>query len=343
MPIRITQQEWGNIDDRGVWLFTLENGKGSYVQLTNFGASILSIVVPDREGNLSDVVLGFNGFDGYYNDNLYIGTTIGRYANRIANASFQISDGLYQLEKNDGSHSNHGGFSGFHRRCFDYSIKADTLSFLLFSADGEGGYPGNLRVAIDYQWSEQHELTITYTATTDQETVVNLTNHAYFNLSGESTILNHCLHIASHELLETTSDHIPTGRIIPTGDLAFSGQAISGRVRQSDGSCHGINSCYVLAPGQRGLDTAACELLADRSGRLLRVSTSYPGLLLYTGGYLYRQQQAREPQKHVPFGGVCLECQYYPDSPNHPHFPSTLLKVGQTYHEFIRYHFLTIP
>ncbi len=330
------------LDGRAIFRYRLENGAGAYVELTNYGASLVSAVVPDRHGCLEHVVLGFPAAEGYLQDTCYIGATIGRFANRIANAEFSLAGSRYRLDANDGHHSNHGGSDGFDKQLFEATVDGDTVTFSLHSIDGQGGYPGNLELAVSYRWTETNELHIEYTGISDRRTVLNVTNHAYFNLSGgQRTIVDHHLCIDAAEIVETRGDHIPTGVLVPAGVHAFPGVTLRARMAHQGNHVRGLNHCYVLRPEPAGTLRQAARLADPVSGRVLDVCTTYPGLLLYTGDLLHSQQPGHWNRNYMPYDGLCLECQYFPDSPNHPAFPSTVLEAGGRYHERIVYRFDT--
>lgn len=303
--------QWGRFKGNDVMLFRITNNNGSYVELTNYAATLVSVFVPDKFNKLDNVVLSYPDLEGYLNDKCYIGSTVGRFANRIDKAQFVLDGTTYQLDKNDGNNTNHGGLAGFHARVFDYTTFGSKLTFTLLSKDGDGGYPGDLILNVDYEWNDNNELSICYTASTNKKTVANFTNHAYFNLGARGKdIFDHQLSIDSNKVLETTSEHIPTGKIIPVDGTRLK---------------PGINTYYLF-----NKENALCRLSDINSGRVLEVATSYPGVQVYTGDFLI---------PHKPCEGVCLECQYFPDSPNHAHFPSTVLEPGKIYNEYIVYKF----
>ncbi|WP_316833796.1 aldose epimerase family protein [Pedobacter nutrimenti] len=327
---KITYKHWGNHIGKDVFLFKIQNPNGAFVEITNYGATLVSIVVPDASGKLGNVILGFDSFEAYLEDHSYIGSTIGRFANRIANARFDIDGKVFNLEKNDGENTNHSGAHGFHCRVFDFSIQNDELHLHLTSPDGEGGYPGNLNFGVAYSFSEDNQIQIHYTAETDQKTFVNFTNHAYFNLNNEASgIFDHQLKIASKAVLESTADYIPTGQIIPSGPVTFNGQTVGDCL--VDAKLRGFNTFYVFDHSRQ--DSTVAVLSHAGSGRRMEISTSYPGLMLYTGDYL--------EHSYKPFDGLCLECQFSPDSPNHQHFPSTILQPGEQYKQYIHLKFDT--
>lgn len=336
--MQVKQKNIAKLNGKDVALFRIVNSRGSYVELINYGATLVSLVVPDRTGKLENVVLGFSDFDGYLHDDCYIGSTIGRYANRIGNASLRIGEKKFQLDKNDNCHSNHGGFAGFHSKVFETEIQNDRICFHLYSEDGEGGFPGNLKFSVLYQWNDRHELRIKYQAISDQDTAVNFTNHAYFNLSAlQENGLNQELTIAASTLVDCTPEFIPTGAIIPTEALTFNQQKIGDKINWEKDGMKGVNSYYIL--DRLSITESACLLYNEKSGRQLEIFTTYPGVQLYTGDFLSSKRVGNHGTFYQPFDGICLECQYYPDSPNHQHFPSTLVKAGEKYSEEIIYRF----
>ncbi|MCF0069347.1 galactose mutarotase [Dyadobacter sp. CY261] len=323
---------WGEMANGPAYLFRLTNSSGAFVELTNYGATIVSIHVHDRNGRLGNVILGYDNLQGYMADTNYMGATIGRFANRIAGAAFELEGSFYQLEANDGVNTNHGGHSGFHGKVFSHEIDENSIIFRYISPDGEGGFPGTLQLTVTYQWTEGNALLIRYHATTDQPTIANFTNHAYFNLSGEkSGIDDHKLRIYSDNIVEANPHHIPTGLILPAGALTFNGGNVGQKIAEEDGRRTGLNTCYVLNKQNTQLHQA-CQLADPKTGRNLTIHTSYPGILLYTGDYI-------TGETHQPFGGLCLECQYFPDSPNQATFPDTILRPGEFYDHSIQFHF----
>ena len=306
--------------------FRLTNSAGAYVELTNWGARWLSAVVADARGVMSDVLLKP---DHLLADEFYMGATVGRVANRIGHARLILDGKVYELEKNDGENTNHGGFSGFHQKLWDWEILPDGIRFTLHSPDGEGGWPGNAEVAAEYHWNDSNELTIRHTGITDRPTWLNLTNHAYFNLSGDGRkITEHVLYIPARTILDTTPQFIPTGRRTDVSGTPFDftrpkriGQdlyADNDQLRWNKG----YNHCYILKEEKSDAMVEAARLYDPATGRTLTVSTDLPSVLLYTAGYYTRPDTA-----------VCLETQYWPDTPSHPGFPSCLLRPGETYRQ----------
>lgn len=333
---KISHTRWGRYRDAEVYRFRLENTQGAVVELTNYGATLISVVVPDKAGCMENVVLGFPSLEGYLHDVCYIGSTIGRYANRIRDARFRLGDMEYTLEANDNGNTNHGGPGGFHDRVFDFELLDNGVAFTLQSADGEGGYPGNLRFKVTYTWDDDNMLSIGYSAVSDKQTVVNFTNHAYFNLSaGRENILKHMLTVHAKEMLESGPGFLPTGRVVQVGDQSFTGHRIAERLTIADGDVRGLNTYYITGAAGGMEPTLACTLADAVSGRRLDVYTTYPGLMLYTGDYLQSEYPGHGGVRYKAFEGVCLECQYYPDSPSHASFPSTVLEAGARFEEQI--------
>lgn len=319
--------------DREIVLLKLQNARGAYVELCNYGATLVSMIVPDRYGKLENIILRYHPIEGYFSDKFYMGSTVGRFANRIARAQFQLNGTTYLLDKNDGNNSNHGGFSGFHSRIFDYKKEDGQIIFSYLSRDGEGGFPGNLCLTVTYSFSDNNELSIEYRAISDQETVFNPTNHAYFNLSaGKTTILNHELKVYSDCYLETNDEFLPTGKILPLADSAFDFcdyRKISALMPLKKEILPGYNT-YFISNSNEELKHLA-SLREPDSGRCLEVYATMPGIQVYTGDYL--------SNPFYPFAGIAMEAQYYPDSPNHPHFPPCVLQPDKESRSLIKFVF----
>lgn len=327
-----------------IQLFRIVHESGAYIELTNFGATWVSAVIPDRKGHFSDVILGYDNLAGYISDTAYLGNTVGRFANRIGNARFVLDGKTYELDKNDGNNTNHGGFSGFNKKIFDYRIKDNEVVFSLFSPDGEGGFPGNVNMKVSYSFSEDLMVTIRYSAKSDQDTCLNLTNHTYFNLCGSGNILEHILYIPSTKMLVTDKFFIPTGKFVQIDKTAFDfsqpkqiGKDIFDQNEQLINN-RGYNHCYVLKA-----EDSYCKLAAVLSdpvtGRQLTVYTTKPALLFYSAGFLSSAVVGKTGYCYYPYAGLCLETQYLPDSPNHPEFPDSILRKGSLYEHKTEYHF----
>jgi len=320
---------------KAVFEFRLTNSSGNYVELTNYGAIVKSIVVPDKNGHRANVVLGYPTFKGYFYDKCYMGVTVGPFANRIAGAQFTLDGQTYHLDKNDGpGNNNHSGSAGFHDNVFDFTADDNAVTFTLHSPDSAGGFPGNLEARVVYRWTEDNALIITFYATTDAPTPVNFTNHAYFNLNGcTETIHKHRLAIKASEMLESTPDYIPTGNIVSVAEQGFDNKRMADVMQGG-----GLNNYYIFDK-DIAVNEPVCMLYDDASGRVMATYTTYPGVQLYTGDYLGGDCTGAHGTLYKPFDGLCLECQYYPDSPNHLHFPDTILRPGTTYNHSITYKF----
>lgn len=334
--MQITQEQIASLHTgERILRFRITNSSGAYVELTNWGARWISACVPDRNHQLSNVIIGPSQTEDYLSDNYYMGAIIGRFANRISQAEFSLNGKRYTLEANDGKNCNHGGTSGFHQKAWLSRIKEDGVCFSLFSPDGEGGFPGNLHVEITYRWTEQNELSIEYRGTTDRDTFLNMTNHAYFNLSGKpGKITAHELYIPAKDMLDTTAEFIPTGQLIPVAGTPFDftqrkpiGQDLYCKNQQIIWN-KGYNHCYVIKERKSDEMAMAACLYDPYSKRKLTVFTDLPGMLLYTCGYYIEPDTA-----------VCLETQFFPDTPSHAHFPSCRLEPAQVYKQHTVYRF----
>lgn len=318
-----------------VYIFRLTNESGAFIELSNWGARWISAFMYGKNGILSNVLVGYSSVEEYMCDAYYMGATVGRFANRIGRASFAIDGNTYSLEKNDGNNTNHGGFAGFNKKVWAWEPIANGIRFLLNSYDGEGGYPGNIQVAVEYVFSETNTLTIRYHGWTDRPTYLNLTNHAYFNLSeNDKTIEKHYLCIHANRILDTSMDFIPTGKFVDVSGSPFdftSLRCVGEHLHDDNEQLNwnkGYNHCYVLQERKPGELVEAAVLAAPDSGRELIVETDLPGILLYTGGYL-----------STPERGLCLETQYFPDTPSHPDFPSCLFTPEREYNHQTIYRF----
>lgn len=317
-----------------VFLFKISHESGAFVELTNFGATLVSIVVPDKNENFSNVLLRYENIEGYQKDTSYIGSTVGRFANRIGKANFSLNGVRYNLDKNDGQNTNHGGFSGFNSKIFNYEIQEDRIIFSYFSEDSEGGFPGNLKFFVTYLFLENNELHIDFEIISDKTTIFNPTNHAYFNLSGvEGNILDHELRIYSDSYLETNKEFIPTGEIIPIrANTAFDfrhSKEIATMMPLKNEIIQGFNTFFVSS--SKEFTKHLATLKNQISGRILDVYSTMPGVQIYTGDYL--------SDPFFPFAGICLEAQFYPDGPNHSNFKTLILKLNHVYNHEIVYKF----
>jgi aldose 1-epimerase len=332
-------------DGGSVSRYVLTNSKGVEAVLINYGASLVSLKVPDRNGKSADVVLGYDDIAGYEKDKAFFGASIGRYGNRIAGGQFTLDGTTFHVPKNDGPNSLHGGSPGFNKRLWtavDHSnAGAQVVEFSYTSPDGEEGYPGTLKVKVTYTLpADKNELQIDYAATTDKDTVLNLTNHSYFNLSGDVSreILKHQLLLHATEFTPVDSTLIPTGELRPVKGTPFDFEkatAIGSRINQDDEQLKfgkGYDHNWVLHRSNHpGLQAAALVFEPD-SGRVLEVLTTELGVQFYTGNFLDGTVKGKGGVAYAHRTGFCLETQHFPDSPNHKNFPSTELKAGQAYH-----------
>lgn len=348
---RVERRAFGKTSDgTPVDLFTLTNAKGMVVRITNYGGIITEIHVPDREGRLADVALGFDKLEGYLGNHPYFGAIVGRYANRIAKGRFSLDGESYRLATNDGQNHLHGGVKGFDKKVWKakpaFNPDQASLELSLESPDGEEGYPGNLSVVVLYTLNNDNELRIDYTATTDKPTPVNLTSHSYFNLAGEGSgdVLGHEVVLEADSYTPVDTTLIPTGEILPVSGTVFDftrPQTIGSRIAQVPGAPPGgYDHNFVLRNGGTTMRTAARVVEPD-SGRVLEVSTIEPGLQFYTGNFLDGTIVGKSGKAYEKHAGFCLETQHFPDSPNHPNFPSTILRPGETYRTTTIYRFST--
>ena len=321
------RQPFGAVNGTAIEQFILTNRQGIEVRAISYGGIITSITTPDRDGAVADIVLGFNTIDGYTGDHPYFGALVGRYANRIAHGRFTIDGAEYRLATNDGGHHLHGGLRGFS----SVAWKAEPLQgrngvvFTYSSGDGEEGYPGNLAVRISYELTDANELVIDYEATTDQATHVNLTQHSYFNLAGEGSgdVLAHELSIDAHSYTPVDRMLIPTGAIAPVEGTRFD-------FRNSRAIGEGYDHNWVLN-GHAGVMRRVARAFEPHSGRTLEVATTEPGVQFYTGNSLDNRLIGKSGRGYGKYGGFCLETQHYPNTPNQPNFPATLLRPGELY------------
>ena len=326
--------------------FTLKNKYGIEAKIISLGATLVSLKVPDKNGKFADVVLGYDNAESYLTDKCYFGCTVGRFANRIAGAKFSIDGKEYKLAANSGNHL-HGGLIGFNRvlwksQTFDDNTDCGAV-FEYLSPDGEEGYPGNLKTIVKYTLTDSNELSIGYEATTDKKTIVNLTNHSYFNLAGHNVgdVLSHQVQINADKFTELDAEYIPTGKIGIVKDTVFDFTQMTpiGKNIGKTGSGYDLN--YVLNKKNADELSFAAKVVEPQSGRQMEVFTTEPGVQLYTGNFLdgVAGKSGAIYQKH---GGLCLETQHYPDSPNHPNFPSTVLLPGKTYRQLTVHKFSVV-
>ena len=337
------------VNAEDIKLFSIVNADGSEVILSNLGAGIVSVVVPDKDGKLADVALGYRDPVDYDADGPCMGKVPGRYANRIAAGRFALGDKTYELAINNGPNHLHGGpgAQSFANRIWEAEEVRDGVRFTLDSPDGDAGYPGALHVEARYTWSDDHKLTLWLTATCDAETVVNLTNHAYFNLKGEDAgdVTDHLLQLHASRYLSTDETLIPQGAPAPVKDtpMDFTTAKPIGRDLKADFPAlnygKGYDNCFVVDNWQKGVVRPVAVLSEASTGRKLTVCTDAPGIQVYTGNWLSGCPASKSGKAYQDYDGVALECQYFPDAPNRPDFPFETLKPGETFENTIVFAF----
>jgi aldose 1-epimerase len=339
----IITKSWGQSPSSFTQHFTLTNASGNTVSLTDYGATITSIIVDGKE-----MVLGFDELDGYLAEQPYYGATIGRYGNRIASGKFSLDGKTYRIPVNNGPNSLHGGTIGFDKRTWRSSESTTdseaVITFSLESEDGDQGFPGNLSVTVTFTWTNDDELKIEYRATTDKTTVVNLTNHAYFNIGDADTVESQVLELKADSYLPVDETSIPLGRLAPVAGTPFdftTAKTVGQDLRANHPQikiANGYDHTWVIN-GQAG-ELREFALLSDpRSGRKLRAFTTEPGVQVFTANFAEGQFWGRDGAPVPTFGAICLETQHFPDSPNQPAFPSTELRPGQVYKSTTVYRF----
>ena len=334
------------IDNKQVDLFTLKNKNGLVSQITNYGGRVVNLWVPDRNGNLADIVLGYESIDGYLQaEEIYFGALIGRYGNRIAEGKFMLNDSTYVLATNNGDNHLHGGDKGFNDVVWDANQVSDSeLELSYLSKDGEEGYPGNLDVKVTYKLNNDNELKITYSATTDKATPVNLTHHSFFNLhgAGVGTINDHILQINASNYTPITEGLIPEGELVPVKNTPFDFRTptvIGERVNNDNQQLkNGFGYDHNFAPDGSGSRIVA-KIEEPTSGRVMEVITDEPGLQLYGGNFLNGKAIGKGNLAYNYRAAFCLETQHFPDSPNQTNFPSTILFPGDKYSSTCIYKF----
>lgn len=337
----ISYKSWGTREDEPIYLYTISDK--IKVKICNYGGTIVGIQTPDRAGKLDDVVLGFDSLEGYLNSGFYHGATIGRYANRIGGGGFSLDGVEYDLTLNDGLNHLHGGFKGFDKRVWSAEIVDDaSLRLSLVSSDDEEGYPGELDVSVVFTVVGDR-LEVDYFAVTDKHTVVNLTNHAYFNLGCSETILDHDLWVDADYYTPVNDGLIPTGVLKPVDETPFDFREptkIGSRICADHSQLilgNGYDHNYVL----NQVSNPQIAVTDPTSGRMLEISTTMPGVQFYTGNFLDGNEKGRNG--FIGFrSGLCLETQFYPDSPNKPEFPSPILHPGERYIEKTVYRFTVV-
>ena len=346
---RIIVKPFGKAPDGSeVNLYTLRNNKGAEVGICNYGGLVIFLKVPDRSGKFADVVLGYDNLPDYIKDTPYFGALIGRYGNRIAKGKFTLDGKEYTLPVNNGPNARHGGLKGFDKVVWEPKFLASrvgpSLELVYVSKDGEEGYPGTLSVKAIYTLTDDNALMLDYVASTDKDTVINLTHHSYFNLAGKGDILNHQVMMPADKFTPVDVTLIPTGELKPVGGTPFDFRtptAIGARIGQEDeqlkfGGGYDHNWVINKPMGQLGLMARVYE---PTSGRVMEVWSTDPGLQFYSGNFLDGKNKGKGGWVYKYRNGFCMEPQHYPDSPNQPNFPSVVLKPGQTYRNTIIYKF----
>ena len=341
---RIAQSPKGDIA-----LYKMTNTNGASVEISALGAGIVSAIVPNSNGDLADVVLGYTNPADYFYDGPCAGKIPGRYANRIAKGVFSINGKSYQLAINNGPNALHGGPEGFQNKIWDSKIVDDSIVLTLNSPDGDENYPGNMKVTVTYHWSENNELRIDLTAESDADTIVNLTNHAYFNLAGENAgdVLNHTLWLGSSKYVPTDDTLIPTGDVddVAGTPMDFTTAKTLGEDIKADFPAliygKGYDNCWLVDNWDKSVKKIA-ELCNVEAGRRLEVYTDQPAVQVYTGNWLAGSPISKSGRSYNDYDGVAIECQGVPDAPNKPQFPTQILKAGDIYKRTIVFAFKTL-
>ena len=340
----ISENTIGNYKESPISLFKLENKQGMIVEISNYGGTIFKIIVPDRNGEMNDVVLGFDNLSQYIDQTNYFGVIIGRYANRIATGRFTLNDKQYQLATNNENNALHGGLHGFDKKVWGsepfVTSKSVGVILKLFSPNGDEGYPGNLDVTVKYELNDKNELVINYSAVTDQPTIINFTNHSYFNLNGgrSETILDHILTINANTFTPFDENSIPTGEIhsVSNTPLDFRlpktiGDNIKKLLIEYPKLDNGFDHNFVLNKNNEKELSLASTVFDPLTGRILEVLTTEPGMQFYTSNHLEGHFRGKYGRTYNRYCGFCLETQHYPDSPNQPTFPTTVLTPNEKF------------
>lgn len=346
------KKNFGIVNGKQVYLFTIKNSKGMVAEITNYGATIVSLMVKDNNGNLNDVVLGYDKLDDYLKYKNFFGATVGRVANRIENSSFELNGIEYKVAKNEGENHLHGGIVGFDKVVWEEKVQveeaSDSIEFSYLSIDGEEGYPGNLNVRVIFTVTEDNELKIEYFAISDKDTLVNLTNHSYFNLAGQGSgdVLRHKIMINADKFTVNDKYSIPTGEIAEVNNtpmdfrkLTYIGDNISSDYEQIlFGS--GFDHNWVINNGGKKLEKAA-EVYHEESGRVMEVYTTKPGIQFYCANFLTGQEPGKGGTTYNKNNAFCLETQYFPNAIKHLNFHSPILKANEKYEHCTIYKFST--
>jgi aldose 1-epimerase len=349
----ITVKNWGEADGKHILLYRLCNKNGMEVCITNYGASIQAINTPDKNGNMADVVLGYDDVQGYVDDPYYTGAIVGRFANRIDGGLVTLNGEQYQLTLKPGGFHHHGGAAGFNKKVWTakhFAQEGKTGVILQYiSADGEEGFPGELTTTVTYTLNNKNQLTVDFKATTTKTTLVNLTQHAYFNLSGQAgtSILGHKLMMPLQSYLPVSAKQVPIGELAPVDGTPFDfrqATAIGERIESDHEQLilsAGYDHSFVIKTEDFDGLLMAASVTEPLSGRVMNVYTTEPSVHLYTGNFIEDNSPGKNGTKYMRRGGFCLETQHYPDAPNHAHFPSTVLKPGEMFKSKTIFEFAT--
>ncbi len=334
----ITKTKFGvTKEGQEVTMYSIENKNGMKVDFIDYGANIVNLYVPDKDGKLDDVVLGFDSVEAYEVNGCFFGSFIGRHGNRIGDATFTLNDVTYELEKNDGKNNLHGGTPGYNKVMYDATTTDHSVTFSRVSPDMEQGYPGNLEIAVTYTVTDENELKISYEAKSDKDTLCNVTNHSYFNLKGHNggDILDHKVWIKANGFTETTDDLIPNGNIVDVTDtpMDFRTKKAIGDDIEADYKpliiAGGYDHNFALDKTAGAVEKVA-EVSEDSTGRTMEVYTDLPGMQLYTGNFI-EKEDGKENTTYTKRTGVCFETQFFPNSVNVPSFDSCVVKAGETF------------
>lgn len=345
--MKVTTKPFGTTySGKNVALIRLENDAGMYAEITNYGATLVSLGVPGANGDCTDVVLGFDSVRGYEDTRYYMGATIGRHAGQIKKGRFTLGETQYSVVVNDHDHTMHGGPDGFHHQVFGWCASDGQVDFFYLSPDGEAGFPGNLQVTVRYQLTKTNELVMEYFAQSDRDTVLNMTNHSYFNLDGKGDILGHRLRIEASAYTQVDDQGLPTGKILPVKGTPYDFSEFSVLGAQIDCEdeqlkwCGGYDHNWVLNPAPKGQLRLACELQDTAGKTKMKLFTNQPGLQMYSGNYMDGKEKGKQQCAYGYRGALCLEPQLFPNGMECPNFPSPVLKAGQPFYYHSMYQFV---
>jgi aldose 1-epimerase len=347
----VEKEKFGTVDGKEIDIYTLTNQSGAQVRIINYGAIVVSLLMPDRDGNFADIVTGYDSLKGYINDNSFFGAIVGRYGNRIDKGKFQLDGKNYQLTINSGENHLHGGFKGFYKAVWDVepleNIPGNSLKLTYLSPDGDEGYPGTVKIAVTYTLTDNNELKIEYEGTTDKPTILNPTHHSYFNLTGDfsNTILNHELYIDADYFTPVNQNIIPTGEFAAVKNTPMDfrqptpiGLHINDKYEQLKFGL-GYDHNWALNEYRKGMVRKIASLYDPKTGRFMEILTDQPGLQFYSGNFLNGTSIGKGGVAYQYRTALCLETQDFPDAPNKSNFPSAVLRPGETYKQTTIYEF----